>query len=116
MAKPTKQNGKNSPPKKEEDEYTSAVETVVDDRMRTDVLGPYFCTVIEDHTPASTKIVALIAKEIAKDPELKKAVKEVVDERNGETKMRWVDRAIGVGGTILLAVVIWGIQNLISSG
>ena len=97
-----------------DDEYQDAVKTVVDDRMRTDILGPHFCTVLENHTPASDAIVTLMAKKINADPAIKTAIKSVIDERNKETKMRWLDRVFGIIGTIILATVIWGVQKIIS--
>lgn len=96
-----------------DDEYKDAIQPVVDDRMRTDILGPHFCRVLKDHKPASEDIVALVAEEAIADPKLKKAIKDVVDERNRETKMQWFNRALGVMGTILLALAIWGIQELL---
>lgn len=79
-----------------------------------DILGPHFCNVLEKHTPASEAIVKLVTKKVEADPDFKKAVKNVIDERNNETNMKWIERSIGVGGTIVLGLVIWGIEWLIS--
>ena len=43
-----------------DEEYKDAIQPVVDDRMRTDILGPHFCRVLKDHKPASKDIVALM--------------------------------------------------------
>ena len=94
-----------------DDEYKEAIQPVVDDSMRTDVLGPHFCRILKDHRPVSEDIVKLVSKEVVNNPELKKSIKTVVDERNVEKKVRWVDRALGVGGTIIVALIIWAIQN-----
>lgn len=95
-------------------EYQDAIQPVVDNNMRTDILGPHFCRVLKDHNPARVDVVALITEAICADPKLKDAVKSVVTEHNKDTKMRWFDRALGVLGTIVLALVIWGIQYLVT--
>ena len=97
-----------------DDEYKSAIQPVVDNNMRTDILGPHFVRVLENHTPASKAILDLIAKEVGVNPELKKAIKNVIEEHNKESKVKWIDRAVGAIGVILLALVIWGIENLLS--
>ena len=79
-----------------------------------DILGPHFCRVLKDHNPARVDVIGLIAEAICSDPKLKTAVKSVMDEHNKDTKMRWFDRILGVIGTILLALIIWGIQYLIT--
>ncbi len=96
------------------EDYENAVQVVVDDHMRTDKLGPHFVRIIREHRPTSEEIIALVAKEICKDPALKKAVKEVVDERTTENKMHYFNIALGSLGTIVLALFIWGIQQLIT--
>lgn len=94
-----------------DEEYKSAIQPVVDNNMRTDILGPHFCRVLENHTPASDAVVSLIAKKVIADPILKKAIKDVVDERNGETKMKWMDRIIGIIlgtiGTLVVGAIMW---------
>ena len=101
-------NGKtNTSPILIDDEYKEAAQVVVDDTMRTDVLGPHFCKVLKDHKPAGEDIIALIAKEIEAQPVLKTAIKTVIAEYTKETKVRWFDRLLGAGGTVLVAVIIW---------
>jgi hypothetical protein len=74
-----------------DNEYEAAVETVIDDHMRTDVLGSHFLRVLREHKPTSEQLVTMIAKEVGKDPALKKAVKRIVAEWNSENKMKWVN-------------------------
>jgi len=97
-----------------DEEYKSAIQPYVDNTMRTDILGPHFCRVLENHTPASRAIIALMVKQIVSDPELKKSVKTVVGEYNQESKMKWVNIAVGAFGTIAVAMIIWGVQYLIT--
>ena len=96
-----------------DEEYKEAIKSVADNNMRTDVLGPHFCRVIENHTPASDTILSLLKKKISTDPDIKDAIKKIIKEYNDETKVKWVERGIGVGGTIALAVIIWFIQQFI---
>ncbi|MFA6000433.1 MAG: hypothetical protein WC783_05705 [Candidatus Paceibacterota bacterium] len=96
-----------------DNEYKDAIQPVVDNTMRSDVLGPHFCRVLKEYTPASDCLIVLVAREITKDPELKKAITSVIEEHNKETKMKWFDRFLGAIGTLLLALVIWGVQRLI---
>lgn len=56
-----------------DEEYKTAIQPVIDNNMRTDVLGPHFCKVLENYTPASNAITALITKEACRDPDLKKS-------------------------------------------
>ena len=104
-----------TPPAVIDEEYKEAIKAVADDNMRTDVLGPHFCKVLENHTPASDAIVKLVAGEISSHPDLKRAIKQVIEEHNKETKMKWVDRIIGgvIGavGVIILSVLIWFIEH-----
>lgn len=105
----------NTSPVAIDDEYKEAAQVVVDDRMRTDVLGPHFCKVLKDHKPVGEDIVKLIAEEIKAQPTLKDAIKSVIDEHSKETKIRWMDRFLGAGGTILISVIIWFLTNLASN-
>ena len=109
MASGKKESG-DSIPVHNDEEYKDAVKPIVDDHMRTDRLGPHIVKVLREHTPTSKEVVALIAREVIKDPTLKKALKEVIDERNRENKMQYFSAAIGAFSTILLALIIWGIE------
>jgi hypothetical protein len=88
-----------------DDAYKDAVSTYVDDHMRSDVLGPHFCRVLREHKPVSEDIVALLTKEMAKDPGLMKAIECVVENLDTKRKSRWIDRAVGAGGTVLVGVI-----------
>lgn len=105
----------NTSPVVVDEEYKSAIQPVVDNNMRTDILGPHFCRVLKDYTPAREDIVSLTTKEVCKDPDLRKAIKGVIDERNNETKMKLFEQAKGAVGTILIGLVIWGIQQYIQN-
>jgi len=61
-----------------DDEYKKATKEVVDDMFRDDVLGPRICSVLENHTPASSKVKNIIADAIENHPECKKAIEIVM--------------------------------------
>ena len=88
-----------------DDAYKHSVQTYVDDHMRSDVLGPHFCRVLREHKPVSEDVVALIAKEIRKDPGLVDAIEGVVNNMDTKRKSRWIDRAVGAAGTIAVTVI-----------
>lgn len=88
-----------------DEEYKEAIQPVVDNNMRTDILGPHFCRVLENHTPASTAIVALLAHAIEREPSLKTAIETVIKELDNKRKSRWIDKALGALGGILLTII-----------
>lgn len=96
-----------------DEEYKEATKAVVDDRMRTDVLGPRMCAVLEQHTPASTVITKIIKDSVQKDPDVQKEIKSVIETYNKEQKVRWLDRGVGAVGAVFLAIIIWSLQNFL---
>lgn len=89
-----------------DNESKDAFQAVVDDNMRTDVLGPNFCKVLAEHIPTSDKLKAIMATAIESDGTVKKAIEVVLEGLDHKRKSKWVDRAIGAGGAIVLAVII----------
>lgn len=89
-----------------DDEYKDAIQPVIDDNMRTDVLGPRFCKVLTEHTPAQDALVKLVADSISKEPAIKKAVEEVVEGLDTKRKSRWIDKGLGAAGGVILSVII----------
>lgn len=96
-----------------DDEYKKATKEVVDDMFRDDVLGPRFCSVLTNHTPASDKIKSLVAEAIANHPGTKTSIEGVIADLDSKRKGRWMDRAIGVIGTIVIGLIIWVAQQAI---
>jgi hypothetical protein len=94
----------------DEDEYRRATKTVVDDAMRTDILGPNLCKVLEDHTPAGKLIKSLVADAIRTDPEVRKEFAEFIKNDSTTKRNKWIDRAVaaflGIIGTGLIQYVI----------
>lgn len=88
-----------------DEEYKDAIQPVVDNNMRTDILGPHFCRVLENHTPASTAIIQLLATAIAKEPSLKNAIEGVITELDTKRKSRLIDKGLGALGGIALSII-----------
>jgi len=105
MPPPEVKNG-TQPAVHHDDEYKEAIQSVVDDNMRTDVLGPGVCKVLAEHTPAKEKLTALIAEAIEKEKSVKEAIESVLNNLDSKRKSKWVDRTIGAVGTIVLALII----------
>ncbi|HBA46183.1 hypothetical protein A2W67_00445 [Candidatus Nomurabacteria bacterium RIFCSPLOWO2_02_40_28] len=98
-----------------DDEYKKATKEVVDDMFRDDVLGPRICSVLENHTPASSKVKNIIADAIENHPECKKAIEIVMAGLDTKRKGKWVDRGLGAFGAIVIGLLIWGIPYLITN-
>lgn len=96
-----------------DEEYKDAIQSVVDDNMRTDVLGPGFCKVIDEHKPASDKIKAVMSEAILKEPTVKDAIASVMSELDAKRKSRWIDRGIGVVVTLAIGAAGAWISKLI---
>lgn len=93
-----------------DDEHKKATKEVVDDMFRDDILGPRICSVLENHTPASSKVRDIISDAITKEPTIKNAIESVVNEMDTKRKSRWLDKLTGAFYTI----VIGGIGTLIA--
>jgi len=60
----------------ENDEYTRATKAVVDDTMRTDVLGPNIERVLRDYKPVNDLVKKISVDGIKNDTDTKKAIDE----------------------------------------
>ena len=100
------------PPPVLDDEYKEATQAVVDDRMRTDVLGPHICKVLADHTPAQTAVTKIIKDSITQNPEVQQSVETVIKKINDSSKIKWFQRFIGAIGVIVVGLVLWLIQKI----
>lgn len=96
-----------------DDEYKEATKAVVDDRLRTDVLGPRFCAVLKEHSPTQDAIAQLIETTILQNPGAKKAVNVVISDYNNSSKVKYLNIGIGAVGTIFMALIIWFLQRTI---
>ncbi len=87
-----------------DNEYKTAIQSVIDDNMRTDVLGPGICKVLAEHNPTLEKFTEIITKAITKEPAVKTAIKNAIEEFDNQRKGKWVDRGIsGVIGVFITA-------------
>lgn len=89
-----------------DEQYKRSTKAVVDDAMRTDMLGPNLVRVLKDHKPAHDLLREVIAESIASDPATRKALGTFVDENAMNRKGKWIDRAMWLGiGAVITGVL-----------
>lgn len=89
----------------DEDAYRKATKTVVDDAMRTDILGPNLVKVLENLKPADTLIKAIVAEAIKSNPEVRQELTVFIANDSTTKRNKWIDRAI----VAFLSIVATGI-------
>ena len=86
----------------ENDEYTRATKAVVDDTMRTDVLGPNIERVLRDYKPVNDLVKKISVDGIKNDTDTKKAIDEVVSSNDARKRNNIM---IAIGSAILGGVI-----------
>jgi hypothetical protein len=86
----------------ENDEYTRATKAVVDDTMRTDVLGPNVERVLRDYKPVNDLVKKISVDGIKNDTDTKKAIDEVVNSNEARKRNNIM---IAIGSAILGGVI-----------
>lgn len=86
----------------ENDEYTCATKAVVDDTMRTDVLGPNVERVLRDYKPVNDLVKKISVDGIKNDTDTKKAIDEVVNSNEARKRNNIM---IAIGSVILGGVI-----------
>lgn len=86
----------------ENDEYTRATKAVVDDTMRTDVLGPNIERVLRDYKPVNDLVKKIFVDGIKNDTDTKKAIDEVVNSNEARKRNNIM---IAIGSAILGGVI-----------
>ena len=86
----------------ENDEYTRATKAVVDDTMRTDVLGPNIERVLRDYKPVNDLVKKISVDGIKNDTDTKKAIDEVVNSNEARKRNNIM---IAIGSAILGGVI-----------
>lgn len=99
-----------NPTTDEEDEYKKATRTVVDDAMRTDILGPNMLRVLKDHKPVNDLLNQVIGEAISSNTDVKSALNKFTEDYFTNRKGKNVDRgiwlAIGAAVTGLVGFII----------
>lgn len=94
----------------EDDEYKRATKAVVDDTMRTDVLGPNILKVLKEHSPTSDEIKLIIINAILNDAKVQDALETFHGNlsltKKGKGLTHFQSGLIGVGLTVLAGVVV----------
>ena len=94
-------------------QYTTATQ-VVDDRMRTDVLGPKVLEVIKDHKPVNDHIQAIVADAVEKHPEVRSKLKDFVDNHHTSKRGVTFDKILWIVGTAVVTVLVgWAALHLL---
>ena len=88
----------------EENEYRQATKVVVDDAMRTDVLGPNVCKVLKEHLPSHELLEEKITKLINESPKVKAALATQISDNQTVRTGKWIERVVLVVGG---AAVTW---------
>ena len=96
----------------ENDEYTRATKAVVDDTMRTDVLGPNVERVLRDYKPVNDLVKKISVEGIKNDTDTKKAIDEVVSSNEARKRNNIM---ITIGSAILGAIIALGSNALIEA-
>lgn len=88
-----------------DDEYKRATKAVIDDTMRTDVLGPNLERVLRDHKPANDLVQDIVLEAVKNNTEVKTAVDGIID--SNETRKRsslFIAISGAIGGAALAFV------------
>lgn len=86
----------------ENDEYTRATKAVVDDTMRTDVLGPNVERVLRDYKPVNDLVKKISVDGIKNDTDTKKAIDEVVSSNEARKRNNIM---ITIGSAVLGGII-----------
>lgn len=93
----------------QEDEYSKATRAVVDDTMRTDILGPNVLRILQDYKPANDLVQSIVLDAIQNNTEVKTAVDVVVENNEDRKRNKWI---FGLGSAVA-GIVITVIAGLI---
>lgn len=92
-------------PEENDAQYTTATKAV-DDRMRTDILGPNVLKVLQDYKPANDYIQDIVAETIEKHPIARKHLKTFISNHNINRKGIWMERIISTVVGIVITIII----------
>lgn len=96
-------------PSQTDDAYKRATREVVDDAMRTDVLGPQVVRVLTDYKPVFDQVQAIICSSIKDSSAVREELIKVIDERGTTRKGVWVERGI----TFVVGATVSGVVGLV---
>jgi len=90
----------------EDDEYQRATKAVVDDTMRTDVLGPNILKVLKEHSPTSDQIKLIIINAILNDTTVQGALEKFHSNLSLTKKGKGITNVQGIIISSLITLVI----------
>jgi membrane carboxypeptidase/penicillin-binding protein PbpC len=96
-----------------DEEYKDAIQPVVDNNMRTDILGPHFCKIMTEHSPSKEKLHEIIRESLQKEPLVREQIVTIINEYDTKRKAKWVDRALSaIVGIIITVAGAFGLKYL----
>jgi|SRR6266850_1362719 len=93
----------------EDDEQYQKATKAVDDAMRTDILGPKVCQVLNEHLPTNELLEQKFVKLIKDSSKVKEALGTEISNSQSVRLSRWLERgaiAIGAAGLYWLGQLI----------
>lgn len=88
------------------DQYKQATQEVVDDAMRTDVLGPNICKVLREHNPTSKELKSIILNLIDSDADVRSALTKQADDRSLTNKGKGLTQMQAIALTAFLTLLV----------
>ena len=94
-----------------DEEYKEGTQRIVDDAMRTDVLGPKIVQIIEEHRPVYGALKTVITDLVKNDVSVKTELEDCYGEFSNKWKIRGMNWLIGIIGGAIGAVIIAAIVH-----
>lgn len=94
----------------EDDQQYQKATKAVDDAMRTDILGPKVCQVLNEHLPTNELLEKKFVKLIEDSTQVKTALNTQIANSQSVRLSRWIERVALIIGS---GVVYWGGQVLL---
>ncbi|MBU6389523.1 hypothetical protein KGQ71_03330 [Patescibacteria group bacterium] len=89
-----------------DEQYKEATKAVIDDAMRTDILGPNFLRVIRDYKPVNDVLREIMAESITETVGVHTALTTFIDEYDLRRKGRWLERIIWlIAGALVTGII-----------
>lgn len=90
----------------EDDQQYQKATKAVDDAMRTDILGPKVCKVLNEHLPTNELIEDKIVKLIRDSSKVRDVLNIQIGSSQSVRLSRWIERGAIAVGTIIISVLV----------
>lgn len=92
----------------QDDEYQTATQTIVDDAMRLDILGPNVQRVLKEHKLCNDTVIEIVIHGIKNDSNVQQELSKI------NNKNKWFDRIMGALGTIIIGAIATGFYKFLN--